>query len=127
MAFRDGYYTAEMKDFDSYGWKEFISIQINNGYIVTVEYNARNISGFVKSWDPDYMRTMNASDGIYPNKYTRMYATALLSLQNVDFVEAISGATTSYYSFVRLAKAAIKQAREGSKQVALVDVPAEEP
>jgi major membrane immunogen (membrane-anchored lipoprotein) len=126
-AFRDGYYAAEMRDFDSHGWKEYISIQINNGYIVTVEYNARNVSGFIKSWNPDYMRTMNASDGTYPNKYTRMYATALLILQNANLIEAISGATESYANFVQLANAAIKQAREGSKQVALVDIPAKEP
>jgi major membrane immunogen (membrane-anchored lipoprotein) len=123
----DGYYAAEMEGFDSYGWKEFVLIQVNNGYIVTVEYNARNISGFIKSWDQDYMRTMNARSGTYPNKYTRIYATALLTMQDPLHIEAISGATDSYHSFIRLADAAINQARGGSKQVAIVSLPAKKP
>jgi hypothetical protein len=36
----DGYFTAEADDFDTHGWKEFISICVNNGSITTVEYNA---------------------------------------------------------------------------------------
>jgi major membrane immunogen (membrane-anchored lipoprotein) len=122
----NGYYTAEMADFDEHGWKEFVSIHVNNGRIVTVEYNAKNASGFIKSWDPDYMRVMNAADRTYPNEYTRIYATALVDLQDPLLVDAISGATTSYHTFIALAGAALEQARAGSKQIALVKAPAGE-
>jgi major membrane immunogen (membrane-anchored lipoprotein) len=117
---QDGYYTAEMSDFDDHGWKEFVSIHVNNGRIDTVEYNARNASGFIKSWDPEYMRRMNAIDGTYPNKYTRMYATALLASQDPGSIDAISGATNSYHTFILLAEAVLEQAKAGIKQVAFV-------
>jgi major membrane immunogen (membrane-anchored lipoprotein) len=119
--FADGYYTAEMTDFDDHGWKEFLSIHINNGRIDTVEYNARNAGGFIKSWDPEYMRLMNAIDGTYPNEYTRIYATALLTSQNPDSIDAISGATNSYHTFILLANAVLEQARAGAKQVVFVN------
>ncbi|MDR2662434.1 MAG: FMN-binding protein [Treponema sp.] len=124
-AFPDGYYTAETADFDAYGWKEFLSIYINNGRIVSVEYNAKNSSGFIKSWDHDYMRLMNAADGTYPNEYTRIYAAALLNRQNPKSIDAISGATASFQVFQLLAEAVLKQARAGAKEVALVELPPE--
>jgi major membrane immunogen (membrane-anchored lipoprotein) len=114
---------AEAKEFDSYGWKEYVSIFINNNEIVTVEYNAKNTAGFIKSWDMDYMRTMNSVSGTYPNEYTRIYAGALLESQDPDRVDAISGATNSYRSFILLAQAAIVQARAGDKSVSFIDIP----
>ncbi|GHV84956.1 hypothetical protein AGMMS50230_05640 [Spirochaetia bacterium] len=119
----NGYYTAEMEEFDSYGWKEYIAIYVNNGRIVTVEYNAKNASGFIKSWDSDYMRLMNITDGTYPNEYTRNYATALLQLQKTGGIDVLSGATNSYHTFILLANAVLEQARSGTRQIAFVPVP----
>jgi major membrane immunogen (membrane-anchored lipoprotein) len=119
---RDGYYAAEAASFDAHGWKEFISIYVSNNKIISIEYNAKNASGFIKSWDTEYMRAMNRSDANYPNKYTRYYAARLLDEQNPDLVDAISGATHSHVSFQLLAKAAIVQAKAGDKQVALIDL-----
>jgi major membrane immunogen (membrane-anchored lipoprotein) len=118
----DGYYTAEVASFDAYGWKEFVSIYVNNNKIATVEYNAKNESGFIKSWDMDYMRVMNAADGTYPNKYTRAYSVSLLNRQDPHRIDALAGATYSYITFRLLAAAAIAQARAGDKNVALVDL-----
>ena len=53
---QDGYYTAQVSEF-SHGWKEFITILVKGGSIVSVEYNAENASGFIKSWDNSYMQT----------------------------------------------------------------------
>ena len=119
----NGYYTAEIAGFDSHGWKEYLTIYVSNNKIVTAEYDAQNISGFIKSWDMDYMRKMNATDGIYPNKYTRTYEVALLNWQNSDEVDTITGATHSYITFRILAAAAIAQAKAGDKQVAVCELP----
>jgi major membrane immunogen (membrane-anchored lipoprotein) len=121
-----GYFTAEAAEYDSHGWKEFVSLYINNGKIVTVEYNAKNASGFIKSWDMDYMRNMNAEDGAYPNKYTRTYALALLNSQNPERIDALAGATDSWNSFRLLAAAAMAQAEKRDKKTALVEIPGEE-
>ena len=119
-ALQDGYYTAEMAEFDSHGWKEFISIYVNRGRIVTVEYDAKNAAGFIKSWDPDYMRHMNAQSGIYPNKYARIYAHALLTYQDPRRIDALTGATESYHTFMVLAPAVLERARTGTKLIAFV-------
>ena len=118
---QDGYYTAEAAEFDDFGWKEFVTVFVNNGKIVTVEYNAKNASGFIKSWDMDYMRTMNAADGTYPNEYTRYYASQFLDLQSSDGVDAMTGATHSYHTFLQLADAVIAKAAVGDTTVALVE------
>jgi major membrane immunogen (membrane-anchored lipoprotein) len=118
---RDGYYTAEVMDYH-HGWKEFLTIYVNNGRIVTTEYNARNRSGFIKSWDVEYMRVMNKADHNYPNKYTRKYTSELLERQGTQGIDAMSGATESYLSFRILADAAIAQAKAGSRKVAFVKV-----
>ena len=77
---QDGYYTAQMAEF-SHGWKEYITILVKGGSIVSVEYNAENASGFIKSWDNTYMQTMLHANGTYPNAYTRYYANQLLEGQ----------------------------------------------
>jgi len=120
---KDGYYTAEADSFDENGWKEYVTVYVSGSKIVTVEYNAKNSSGFIKSWDMQYMRDMNEAKNIYPNKYTRDYAEMLLNWQDADKVDAISGATHSGISFKLLAKAVVQKAKQGDKQVAFVKIP----
>ena len=117
---QDGYYTAQASEF-SHGWKEYITIMVKGGNIVSVEYNAENASGFVKSWDNTYMQAMLHSTGTYPNEYTRYYAGQLLEDQNADGIDAISGASSSYGSFQKLSAAVLEQARKGDSGIALVD------
>jgi major membrane immunogen (membrane-anchored lipoprotein) len=117
----DGYYTAECASYN-HGWKEFLTIYVNNGKVTTVEYNARDASGFIKSWDMDYMRVMNETDGNYPSKYTRAYAGEMLNKQDHTKIDAMSGATESLKSFQLLAEAVIERARAGDKRVAFVEV-----
>jgi major membrane immunogen (membrane-anchored lipoprotein) len=124
-AMRDGYYMAEGASFDARGWKEFVIIYVNDDRILTVEYNARNESGFPKSWDIEYMRVMNNRCGTYPDKYTREYALELLSRQNPEEVDAVSGATQSHESFKLLSAAAMARARAGDKDIAFVELPEE--
>ncbi|GHV41465.1 hypothetical protein AGMMS49546_17400 [Spirochaetia bacterium] len=119
---KDGYYTAEAAEFDDHGWKEYVTIYVSSGKILTVEYNAFNISGFIKSWDMDYMRIMNREDGIYPNAYARLYAGQLISQQGVEGIDSITGATNSYKVFKQLAGAAIENARLGNSAIGFVTI-----
>ena len=121
-AMRDGFYSAEAAVLDEHGWKEYITIYVSDNAIVTVDYNAKNASGFIKSWDMAYMTTMNAVDKTYPNKYTREYAEALVDRQDPYRIDVITGATHSHSSFQLLARAAIEQAYAGDKNVAYVDL-----
>lgn len=120
---KEGYYTAEAVSFDSQGWKRFMTIYVNQDRIVTVEYNAKNASGFLRSWDMDNMRRMNAESGTYPSKYARAYAVSLINRQDPAKIDAVPGAAGHLESFQRLAEAAVDRARKGDKSVAFVQLP----
>ncbi len=122
---QDGYYTAQASEYH-FGWKEYVTIIVKGGRIVSVEYNAENASGFIKSWDNAYMQTMLHSTGTYPNEYTRYYAGQLLEGQGEDEIDALSGATSSYGSFQKLEAAVLEQAKKGDSSIALVDTGTEE-
>ena len=117
---QDGYYTAQAEEFN-YGWKEYITILVKGGNIVSVEYNAENASGFIKSWDNAYMQTMLHSDGTYPNEYTRYYANQLLEGQGEGSIDAITVASSSHASFQILAQAVLEQARKGDSSIVFID------
>lgn len=121
---QDGYYTAQALEFN-HGWKEYITIIVKGGVIVSVEYNAENASGFIKSWDNTYMQTMLSVTGTYPNEYTRFYAGELLEKQGKEKIDALSGATSSYSSFQKLEAAVIEQAKKGDSNIILVDTDSE--
>lgn len=120
---QNGYYSAELAQYDADGWKEFITIYVMDNRIVTVDYDAKNQSGFLKSWDIDCMRAMNEADGTYPKEYARLYSNGLLNRQDPELVDAVTGATNSYNAFGPLAKAAIEHARNGDTSVAFVQIP----
>ena len=117
---QDGYYTAQAAQF-SHGWKEYITIMVKGGSIVSVEYNAENASGFIKSWDNAYMQNMLHTNGTYPNEYTRYYAGQLLEGQGNGGIDVLSGASSSWGSFQKLAEAVLEQAKQGDSGIAVVD------
>ena len=117
---QDGYYTAQASEF-SHGWKEYITILVKGGSIVSVEYNAENASGFIKSWDNAYMQSMLHIQGTYPNEYTRNYANQLLEGQSAENIDVVTGATSSHGSFQILAQAVLEQAQRGYSSIVFVD------
>ena len=120
FSLKDGYYTAEAAVFDEHGWKEYVTVCVSGGRIILIEYNAFNVSGFIKSWDMNYMRIMNAEHGTYPNAYTRYYAGQALNKQGTGGIDGLSGATTSFHSFLKLTNAALENARQGIAETELV-------
>ena len=117
---KDGFYTAEMAEY-SYGWKEYLCIMVKNGTIIYAEYNAKNDSGYIKSWDNTYMENMLTINGTYPNEYTRNYVSQLLERQDPNDVDAISGASQSASQFKKLAAAVIRQAVKGDSSTFIVE------
>lgn len=120
---QDGYYTAQAAEY-SHGWKEYITIMVKDGSIVSVEYNAENASGFIKSWDSNYMQNMLHSNGTYPNEYTRYYAGQLLEGQGEGSIDVLTGASSSYNSFQKLSAAVVEQAKQGDSSIVIVDTSA---
>ena len=124
---QDGYYTA-ITAVQEFGWNEFVTICVKNHQIVSVEYNAKNPSGFIKSWDMAYMRNMNPISGTYPNHYTRTYAAEFLEEQSSEEIDMLTGATSSGMNFKALTAAVLESARAGDTTITevTVDKPAEE-
>lgn len=118
---KDGTYTAQMEEY-SHGWKEYVTIIVKNGEVVTTEYNAENVSGFIKSWDNAYMKNMKSIQNTYPNEYTRYYAAQLTGQKEAPEIDLLSGASSSGGNFQKLSEAVIKQALKGDSSVAVVPV-----
>jgi len=117
---KDGFFTAEMEAYDEYGWKEYLCIMVKNNTIVYAEYNAKDPSGYIKSWDNTYMKQMSVISGTYPNEYTRKYVSQLIDMQGVNGIDTISGATGSGINFLKLSAAVIEQAKKGDSSVIAV-------
>lgn len=117
---QDGSYTAQMSDY-SHGWKEYITITVKNGSITSTEYNAENASGFLKSWDNEYMNHMKPVSGTYPNEYTRYYAAQLTGQSSAPEIDTLSGATSSASNFRKLSLAVIEQAVKGDSTIVIVE------
>ena len=116
----DGTYTAQMTEY-SHGWREYVTITVKNGVIVTVEYDAESPSGFIKSWDNVYMNNMKAGTGTYPNEYTRFYAAQLRDQKEAPDIDALAGASSSGANFARLSRAVVEKAQQGDSTIALVE------
>ena len=116
---KDGFYTAEMSDY-SFGWKEYVCIMVKNNKIVSVEFNAKNPSGYIKAQDNNYMGNMLPVSGTYPNEYTRYYASELIEQQANIKVDTLTGATSSGNNFAKLSKAVVNQAKKGDSQTVIV-------
>lgn len=117
---QDGNYTAQMSEY-SHGWREYVTITVKNGEIVSTEYNAENASGFIKSWDSAYMNNMKSKMGTYPNEYTRYYAAQLTGQKSAPEIELLAGATSSGGNFKKLALAVVEQAEKGDSALAVVE------
>ncbi len=115
----DGSYTAQMLEYSN-GWREYVTITVENGEIVTTEYNAENASGFIKSWDNDYMKRMKLAKGTYPNEYTRLYAAQLTGQTKAPKIDVITGASHSGENFQRLSYAVVEQAIKGDSAIVLL-------
>ncbi len=117
---KDGSYTAQMAEY-SHGWREYVTVTVKNGKIVSTEYNAENASGFIKSWDNIYMNEMKTVTGTYPNEYTRYYAAQLNGQEEAPEIDALAGASSSGGNFRKLSQAVVEQAVKGDSTVVLVE------
>ena len=119
---KDGYYTAEAAEFNSEGWKEFLTIYVSAGRIVSAEYNSKNVSGFLRSWDMADKRRSNLATGSNHSKYARAYTTALLNRQDPAKITPIPGAAQAHPNFQLLAAAAVAQSKAGNRRPIFVEL-----
>lgn len=104
----DGTFNAEGEP-DERGWKGTIEITVEGGKITTVNYDEVNDKGAKKSEDTEYAKSMKDASGVTPAEAFQQLETSLTETQDVDAVEAVTGATDSSNRFKNLAKEALNQ------------------
>jgi major membrane immunogen (membrane-anchored lipoprotein) len=120
---QDGYFTAISEHYDKEGWRDYLTIFVNNGAITTVEFNAVNATGFLKSWDMDYLSQAQLESGVNPNHYARLYANQLIALQDPEQIRGAVGGDRVRQIFTVLAKEAISQSTMGDFSLVSVSIP----
>lgn len=98
-----------------------VCILVKNDTIISIEFNAKDASGFIKAWDNAYMKNMKSIAGTYPNEYTRLYGSRLIETQNIGKVDTVAGASESGGNFYKLVNAAVEQAKAGNPDVVAVE------
>ena len=102
---QDGTYRAEYKNFDVYGWKDYIEVTVENGEISELVFDAVNIEdGSLKSEDENYKSEMEPIVGTYPAKYNTDLINQFLESGKISAVDVVAGATQSTGSFKTLCR-----------------------
>lgn len=119
--YKDGTYKASFKDFDEHDWKAFVEITITDSKISDVVFDYVNEAGELKSEDEEYNALMKEKSGTSPEEFSPALAEDLIEKQDVKKVDEITGATTSVENFKKLAEAALKNAKAGNTEEALIE------
>ncbi|MBP1553191.1 MAG: hypothetical protein IJN69_01025 [Oscillospiraceae bacterium] len=119
---QDGTYRAEYKNFDVYGWKDYIEITVEDGEISELVFDAVNMEdGTLKSEDESYKNQMEPIVGTYPAKYNADLINQFLESGKISAVDVVAGATQSTGSFKTLLTNIVANIKAGDTTVVLVD------
>lgn len=109
---KDGSYEGKSSE-DSRGAYSIVKIEIKDGKIAQAEFLQYNSDGTLKdedygkgSGDENYQKAQNAL------KSSEQYSKKLVETQDVDKVDAVSGATSSLNQFKEAAKNALEKAKK---------------
>jgi len=111
---QDGVYKLQEVDFDDKGWKASMEIVVENGKITESDYNYENADGILKTEDKGYQKLMEEKVGIGPQQYIPQLNNSLVTTQNADSVDVVSGATHSAETFKNYAQQLIQAAQVGN-------------
>lgn len=118
---KDGTYKAEYKEFDSHGWKDYVTVTVSGGKITAVDYDSTNEAGAIKSTDASYKESMEPVSGTYPEKFCAELEAQMVEKQEIKKVDTIAGATNSSDSFkVLVTELMSKGVSKGSTETVVV-------
>jgi len=107
ISYEDGVYYAENADFDDHGWKAIATVIVEGGKITNVFFDEINKDDMLKSFDSEYSANMKNKSGTTPLDAYNNLQQSLVSKQNPDDVDAVTGATHSSETFKELVKKAL--------------------
>lgn len=97
---------------DDYGYRHEVVFEMKNGVLISIDYDEIHTSGHAKQHDEEYAKRM-LSSGTTPAIAYPAYENQMLSKQDFNRVDAVSGASYSLYRF----KLAILYAIQNSGQL----------
>ncbi len=119
----DGTYTAQFSTFDSYGWKEYVTLEIQDDQITVLEFDAVSQTEGApnKSEDTETMEQWSSSVGRdVQDLMEELYANFAASNNDVFEVENVAGATAATNNFKLLVGQLLATAAtEGDSEEAL--------
>lgn len=108
---KDGSYSATQDNYDDYGWKGQIAIEVKDGKISTVDFDYVNKDNKLKSQDQGYIKSMEDQTKINLAKAMEELEGKLVGKQDAAAVDAVAGATTTSNDFNTLAGKALEGAK----------------
>jgi len=94
---KDGTYKG-VSPADDYGYRHEVVFEIKNGKMISVDYDEIHKDGHAKQHDEEYCKQMLQS-GTTPAIAYPIYESQMLSKQDFNQVDAVSGASYSQYRF----------------------------
>lgn len=108
VAYKDGTYYAEEKEFSEQGWKGLVTVIVKDGKITNVFYDEINKEGKLKSFDPEYGPKMKEKSGTTPVEAYAKLEQSVIDKQKAEAVDVVSGATHTSEAFKALVAEALK-------------------
>lgn len=111
--YKDGVYSV-IADKGTFGWKPFTEITIKNGKVSEIVFDRVNKNGNLASKDNGYNNSMKKKVGTNPAEYSVNIPKNFLSAnQNLDNMDAVTGATDSLIEFKVMTKFLLEKATKG--------------
>ncbi|AOY76197.1 FMN-binding protein [Clostridium formicaceticum] len=108
IEYEDGTYTGEL-EVNEKGWTSVVEIVVEDGKITEVDYDELDEDGNRKSEDEEYNERWEAAAGISaPEAYPQL-EQSLIETQDIDAVDAVSGATATTRDFKDVVQQALDQ------------------
>lgn len=120
IVYKDGTYHAIYDRMDVRNWKAFVDITVEEGKIKEVNYDYVNDAGELRSVQQGYIDGFKAANGFTPREGFDQLAEKLIEVQDIEQVDAVSGATHSSRNFNALCAAALEKAVAGDDSDTIV-------
>ncbi len=119
--FQDGTYQAQVADYDSNGYKDFVQVTVKDGAVTELVYDGVDANGRLRTNDATLASRMEETQGTYPKKYTDDLVNQYLEAQDPTQVDAVAGATNSSNTFLALMTALEPNMRSGDTTVLVIE------
>ena len=105
--YEEGFYSIQEDEFDDHGWKPMVTVVVEGSRISKAFYDEINEENRLKSFDQDYLERWKDNSGENLLTAEPKLVAQLLSKQDPDKIDEVSGATSTSEKFKDLASGAL--------------------